>query len=119
MIYTGWVTLSGESLAYKLGGEYRAPEKLDPCFDLRRHSETAYDPSVEYGRLQLALAILADCRGNDSAALAAHEQFHTVVVAHLPDNWTLTSEEIRQVIDPRLCKGSPDDLTPALQISHF
>ena len=100
MIYTGWVTLSGESLAYKLGGEYRAPEKLDPRFDLRRYSKTGYEPSVEYGRLQLALAILADCLGHDSAALAAHEQFHTEVVAHLPDNWTLTPEEIRQVIDP-------------------
>ena len=99
MIYTGWVTLNGESLAYKLDGSCRTPEKLDPRIDLHRYSETGYDPSAEYGRLQLALTILANCLGDDSAALAAHKQFHTEIVAQLPDNWTLTPEEIRQVID--------------------
>jgi hypothetical protein len=83
MIYTGRVTLSGETLAYKLGGNYRAPEKLELRIDLRRDSENGYDPLPEYGRLPLALAILADCLGDDSAALAAHKQFHTEIVAQL------------------------------------
>jgi Family of unknown function (DUF6166) len=101
MIYTGWVTLDGEPLAYKLGGQYRAPEKLDPRSDLRRYSETGFRPSSQHDRLQLALALLADCLNDDAEALAQHENFHSRIVAQLPDDWTLTPEQVREAINSR------------------
>jgi len=95
MIYTGWVTLNGELLAYKLGGEYRTPEKLDPRADLRRYSEKRFQPSEQYGRRQLALAILADCLQDDEQALRHHEHFYARVISQLSDNWTLTPKQVR------------------------
>jgi hypothetical protein len=83
LIYTGWVTLNGELLASKLGGEDGAPENLDPRADLRQNSEMGFQPSPEYGRLQLALAMLDDCLRDDQQANSFVPVFFTAVFTEL------------------------------------
>ncbi|HZQ47951.1 MAG TPA: DUF6166 domain-containing protein [Verrucomicrobiae bacterium] len=67
--------------------------------DLWNHSpsgfEWGYDGS---GPAQLALALLADCYGDDEVAVEWHQDFKSAVVAGLPYNgWTFTEEEIREM----------------------
>ena len=51
------------------------------------------------GPAQLALALLADCFGDDAAAVEWHHDFKAAVVAGKPyAGWTLTEEEIRDTI---------------------
>jgi hypothetical protein len=54
---------------------------------------------------QLALALLADCVGDD-LAVTLYQEFKRRVVANLPeDHWTLTSEEIEQSVRAILRKS--------------
>ena len=74
--------------------------RLNPRLDLWNHSPTGlewgYDGS---GPAQLALALLADHLGNDDAAVSLHQDFKSQVVASLPyHGWTLTSEEIHNIL---------------------
>ena len=73
---------------------------LDPRFDLRFHSPDGFGWGYGgSGPAQLALALLADCLGDDARALALYQEFKRAAVASLPrDGWTLTEEQIRQAV---------------------
>ena len=73
---------------------------LDPRLDLRNHSPTGFEWGYGgSGPAQLALAILADHLGDDSAALAQYQNFKWGVVANLPiESWTLSSEDIDEAL---------------------
>ena len=74
--------------------------RLNPRLDLWNHSPTGFEWGYGgSGPAQLALAILTDHLGNDQQAFNFHHRFKSAVVAELPRrSWTLTSEEIDQVL---------------------
>ena len=69
--------------------------------DLWNHSPTGFEWGYNgSGPAQLALALLADCLGSDEQAVEWHQDFKGGVVAGLPYNgWILTEEEIRETMD--------------------
>lgn len=69
--------------------------------DLWNHSPTGFEWGyLGSGPAQLALALLADSYGDDEAAVELHQDFKDAVVAGLPyKGWTLTDEEIRDIMD--------------------
>jgi hypothetical protein len=74
--------------------------RLNPRLDLWNHSPTGFEWGYGgSGPAQLALAILADHLGNDEQAFNFHHRFKWAVIAELPGRfWTLTSQEIDQVL---------------------
>lgn len=74
--------------------------RLNPRLDLWNHSPTGFEWGYcGSGPAQLALAILADHCANDEQALNFHQRFKWAVIAELPHlSWTLTSQEIDQVL---------------------
>jgi hypothetical protein len=74
--------------------------RLNPRRDLWNHSPTGFEWGYGgSGPAQLALALLADHCGDDEQALNLYQRFKWAVIAELPcRHWTLTSEEIEQVI---------------------
>jgi len=74
--------------------------RLNPRLDLWNHSPTGFEWGYGgSGPAQLALAILADHCGNDEQALNFYQRFKWAVIAELPYRaWTLTSQEIDQVL---------------------
>ncbi len=75
-------------------------QPLDPRLELCNHSPTGFEWGYAgSGPAQLALALLADCLGDDQEAVEWHQDFKSAVVAGLPyAGWTLTEEEIRETI---------------------
>ena len=72
---------------------------LAPRLDLWNHSAEFEWRCPGEGPAQLALALLADCLGDDEEALSWHEDYTAAVVAGLPyAGWSLTEEEIRDTI---------------------
>ena len=73
---------------------------LDPRLDLVNHSPTGFECGYGgSGPAQLALALLADYLGDDEAAVQMHQPFKWQVVSKLSRNgWTLTSEQLRDVV---------------------
>src|SRR5688500_2971298 len=72
---------------------------LDPRFDLRRHSPTGFGCGYGgSGPAQLALAILADCLG-DEFALGHYQAYKFAVIGRLPqdENWVLSETEVTSV----------------------
>jgi hypothetical protein len=74
--------------------------RLNPRLDLWNHCPSGFEWGYGgSGPAQLALAILADHLGDDRAAFDFHHRFKWAVVAELPKRqWTLTSEEIDEVL---------------------
>ena len=73
--------------------------RLNPRLDLWNHSPTGFEWGYAgSGPAQLALAILADHCQNDERALNFRHRFKWAVIAELPRHWTLTSQEIDQVL---------------------
>ncbi len=74
--------------------------RLNPRLDLWNHSPTGFEWGYGgSGPAQLALAILADHCGDDQRAFNFHHRFKWAVIAELPRrSWTLTSQEIDQVL---------------------
>ena len=74
--------------------------RLNPRLDLWNHSPTGFEWGYGgSGPAQLALAILADHLGDDRQAFNFHHRFKWAVTAELPHRaWSLTSEEIDQVL---------------------
>lgn len=70
---------------------------LNPRLDLWNHSPTGFEWGYGgSGPAQLALALLADCLGDDQQAVELHQEFKRQVVANLDGSgWTMTSHEIR------------------------
>jgi hypothetical protein len=75
-------------------------EPLNPRLDLWNHSQTGFEWGYAgSGPAQLALALLADCLGDEQEALEWHQDFKSAVVAGLLyAGWTLTEEEIRDTV---------------------
>ena len=73
---------------------------LEPRLELWNHSPGAFEWGYSgSGPAQLALALLADCFGDDEAAVELHQDFKAAVVAGMAyAGWTLTEEEIRDTI---------------------
>ena len=74
---------------------------LNPRLDLWNHSPTGFEWGYAgSGPAQLALALLADCLGDDEAAVELHQEFKSAVVAGLSfAGWTLTEDEIRETVE--------------------
>ena len=74
---------------------------LNPRLDLWKHSVTGFEWGYSgSGPAQLALALLADCLGDDEEAIGWHQDFKSAVVAGLPhEGWTLTEQEIRETFN--------------------
>jgi len=74
---------------------------LNPRLDLWNHSPSGFEWGYAgSGPAQLALALLADCLGDDQEAVEWHEDFKAAVVAGLQfAGWTMTEEEIRETLD--------------------
>lgn len=74
--------------------------RLNPRNDLWNHSPTGFEWGYGgSGPAQLALALLADHCRNDKRAFNLHHRFKWAVVAEFPHRqWTLTSQEIDQVL---------------------
>ena len=70
---------------------------LNLRLDLWNHSPTGFEWGYGgSGPAQLALALLADCLGNDERAVQLHQEFKRQVVANLEGHgWIMTSHEIR------------------------
>jgi Family of unknown function (DUF6166) len=73
---------------------------LNPRFDLWNHSPSGFEWGYGgSGPAQLALALLADCLGDD-AALQVYQHYKRTVIASLPyRGWVLTSKEIRAAVE--------------------
>lgn len=70
-------------------------EPLDPRLDLAKLSPGGLEWTyVGAGPAQLALALLADHWGDGPRAVASHRAFMEKVVAFLPNEWELTSEDL-------------------------
>jgi hypothetical protein len=70
---------------------------LNLRLDLWNHSPTGFEWGYGgSGPAQLALALLADCLGDDEQAVRFHQQFKFQVVASLEGHgWMMTSRDIR------------------------
>jgi len=96
------VRVNGEPLPVQLG--------------LWNHSPTGFEWGYGgSGPAQLALAILADCLGDDDRALQLHQDFKfSVVAAFQRDRWTLTTAEVMDAVlkiekecEQKQCADSP------------
>jgi hypothetical protein len=78
-----------------------ARRELRLRLDLARHSPTGFEWGYEgSGPSQLALALLADCLGDDRPALEHYQEFKRLVIAPMQQRrWRLTSLEVRAVVD--------------------
>ena len=67
-------------------------QALNPRLDLWNHSPTGFEMGYPgSGPAQLALALQADCLGNEQQAVEWHQDYKSAVVAGLPyAGWTLT-----------------------------
>src|SRR5579862_1759903 len=74
---------------------------LNPRLDLWNHSPSGFEWGyVGSGPAQLALALLADCLGDDAEALECYQDYKDAVVAGLPyKGWALTEEEIQETLN--------------------
>lgn len=93
--------------------EVRAPtgeiSLLAPRLDLRNHSLTGFECSYRgSGPAQLALAILADCLGDEEAA-RLYQDYKDAVIAYLPsdDDWIISEKQIRDWLAARETEGTP------------
>jgi hypothetical protein len=72
---------------------------LDPRLQVREFSRNGFEWSYEGPEpRQLALALLADHLGNDTAAMASVESFMRSVVANFGNEWEMTSADIDQAL---------------------
>lgn len=73
-------------------------QPLDPRRDLKRFSENHFEWGYEGDESrQLALAILADCVGDD---VAPHyvESFTREIVANFSNEWEISEDQVRQAV---------------------
>jgi hypothetical protein len=75
-------------------------QPLNPRKDLWNQSPTGFDWGYAgSGPAQLALALLADCLGDDEEAIGWQRDFTSVVIVCLPrSGWALTEQEIRETL---------------------
>lgn len=92
-----------------------AEYELPPRHDIRNHSPDGFEWGYGgSGPAQLALALVADCRGAEWAVPRIYQRLK-LIVAKLPcDGWTLTHEYVSALIDAAanatgFRPGAPDD----------
>ena len=75
-------------------------KKLRVRLDLWNHSPDGFEWGYGgSGPAQLALAILADCLGDDERAVHLHQRFKFRVIGRLEhDTWTLTAVEVMTAV---------------------
>jgi hypothetical protein len=75
--------------------------RLNPRFDLRRHSPTGFEWGYGgSGPAQLALALLADWSCNSRFAVKHYQDFKFKLVAGLPRReWELTGTQIQELVN--------------------
>lgn len=72
---------------------------LDARYDLEQFTELGFEWSYEGDSpRQLALALIADCLGDESARKLS-AAFMTRVIAEFDNDWHLTDEDIRREIE--------------------
>src|SRR5271154_6040581 len=74
---------------------------LNPRFDLWKHCPSGFEWGYcGSGPAQLALALLADCLGDDKAAMRWYQDYKEEVVTGLSySGWTLSKEEVQQTVN--------------------
>lgn len=89
--YTG--TRAFDGLEVRVDGR-----PLDPRFDLRTFSKNGFEWSFEGASpQQLALAILADAFG-DETALRLSQSFMTAIVANFDNDWEMTEADVKDAV---------------------
>lgn len=91
-------------------GETRG-KALRPRLGLRNHSPTGFEWGYGgSGPAQLALALLADCLGDDDRALDLYQAFKFAVVGKLEqEGWTLTEQSIARWVDENIAPGAASE----------
>lgn len=75
-------------------------QPLGERYDVRRFTDSGFEWTYEGDApRQLALALLADHFGDADKALELCEGFMKAKIAHLENDWTMTSEEIDSVLN--------------------
>ena len=92
----------GSALVFRYGPG-RDPDQGVPLplrLDLRKHSPAGPDWGYAgNGSAQLALAILADCLGDDEEALEFYQEFKATIIARLPEaRWSLNEQDIDRAL---------------------
>ena len=73
---------------------------LDQRLDLREISKNGFEWSYEGPEPeQLALAILADCLGDD-VALQNYQTFMKEIVANFQNDWEMTEADVKAALEP-------------------
>jgi hypothetical protein len=97
-IYTGRRDENGNCIVHVLE-DGKPARKLRKRLDLVNHSPTGFEWGYGgSGPAQLALAILADCLGDDELADRLHQDFKFAVIAGIPraSDWRLDEGTVRQ-----------------------
>ena len=99
-IYTGTRLRSLDKNVVTVSDE-RGTRALNPRTDLFNHSPTGFEWGYSgSGPAQLALAICADCLGDDQRALAVHQDFKARFIAPIDgDNFQFTEQRVRDGIE--------------------
>lgn len=77
-------------------------KELPLRLDLANHSPTGFAWGYGgSGPAQLALAILADCLGDDAKAVELHQPFKAATIARLDParSWKISEKEVREALD--------------------
>jgi uncharacterized protein DUF6166 len=115
--YNGRRDQNGNCIVHVMGDEGNA-HKLCKLLDLDKHSPTGFNWGYGgSGPAQLALAILADCLGDDGLAVRLHQPFKWAVIARLAQNadWHLDEDFVRQRVDELLWQREGRNLIAARQ----
>lgn len=93
-LYSGRRTQSGAFVTISEG--HATGITLNPRFDLRYHSPDGFEWGYcGSGPAQLSIAMLADALNDDMRALGSYQNFKNAVVAALPhEGWLLTQEQV-------------------------
>jgi hypothetical protein len=103
-VYHGWVE-PGEGgpgiVKVSEDGNLSKPSRaLNPRFDLRNHSPDGFQWGYAgSGPAQLALALVADATGDDVLAQRTYQIFKSCIVAQWHGSWTITEEQIRDIVN--------------------
>ena len=94
--------------------EGEVSRRLDPRLDLRNHSPTGFEWGYGgSGPAQLALALVADCCGDDYATPPIYQRFKSWLVAGLPkDFWALSAEQVWRYVLRAVCTAWNDNWQP-------
>ena len=100
-LYTGTSNPQECEFSVIVRGDLVPSHELNPRLDLRNHSPTGVSWGYAgSGPAQCALAILADCCG-DEVALKYYQHFKRQVISQLEPNWRMTDTDINNWLKER------------------